>query len=70
MHPSNSQQVPQVLNVFPNLISSLVSYISNAKEEITTYMFWDCPKLEFIFLVMGQSKMPITKEKYNWGFYN
>jgi hypothetical protein len=52
------------------LISSLVSYINNAKEEITTYMFWDHPKLKLNFLVMGQSKMPITKEKYNWGSYN
>jgi hypothetical protein len=36
-------------------------------EEITWHVFWDCPKLEIFFKiffgVMGQTKMPFTKEK-------
>jgi hypothetical protein len=36
------------------------------EKEITTYLFQNYPKLDFILyflVVMGQSKMPITKEK-------
>jgi len=42
---------------------TLVSYISGG---VTIYLFWDCPKLDLnlnLFFVMGQSMMPITKEK-------
>jgi hypothetical protein len=35
--------------------------MNSSEEEITTYLFWDFPKLDF-FWVIGQSKMPITKE--------
>ncbi len=36
-------------------------YNQPKNEMITTYLFWDFPKLDF-FWVIGQSKMPITKE--------
>jgi hypothetical protein len=35
--------------VFPisfALCSRLVTYAPSPKEEITTYLFWDCPKLD------------------------
>jgi hypothetical protein len=67
----------QVLNVFLNKLPiaphfipysfainfTLVSYIIGG---VTIYLFWDCPKLDLnlnLFFVMGQSMMPITKEK-------
>jgi hypothetical protein len=60
MFPSGSQWV---LNIY-------IGYMSRERErererEITTYLIWDFPKLEFFLkkIVMGQSKMPITKEK-------
>ncbi len=49
------------------------SLLNNPKEKkITTYRFWDSPKLDYLlnFWVMGQSKMPIGKEKKKielWG---
>jgi hypothetical protein len=68
--PSSSQWVPQHV---PNSSSlyltsfalkfSLVVYISSPQAEIPTYLFWDCSKaLINLFFVMGQSKMPITKD--------
>lgn len=41
----------------------LISCINNPEEHITTYVFWTCSKLDDCFSFMGQSKMPITKEK-------
>jgi hypothetical protein len=38
--------------------------VSSPKEEITIYIFWECSNIDFIIIiVMGQSKMPITKGK-------
>jgi hypothetical protein len=35
-------------------------------KRLQKYLIWDCPKLYFVsFFAMGQSKMPITKEKKN-----
>ncbi len=59
MFPSSSQHVPQVCNVFFNMFSivhcfipyplplssTFVTYMNSSKEEITTYLFWDSPKL-------------------------
>jgi hypothetical protein len=62
------QHVTQVPNVFPNispiaLTSShmfcpkfYVTYITNPKEEITTYLFWECPMLEYYFFGHGSIK--------------
>ncbi len=44
------------------LSSSLISYVTSPKEEATIYLFWE-------FSVMGQSKMPITKQVV-WGSHN
>jgi hypothetical protein len=65
-----SHQVP---NVFPKMfpivlhpisfaLNSTYNYITNPKEEIPTYLFWICLKFDEFFFVIGQSKMPITKE--------
>jgi hypothetical protein len=68
--PMGSQHIPQVSNsssLYPisfALSSTLVTYITSPKEEITTYLIWDCSKLVlFLFFGMDQSKMPITKPK-------
>ncbi len=66
-----SHQVP---NVFPKMfpivlhpisfaLNSTCNYTSIPKEEIPTYLFWVCLKFDELFLVIGQSKMPITKGK-------
>ncbi len=43
---------------------SLAAYISSSKEKTTIYLFWDYPKLEFLFIYfeMSQSKMPTQKK--------
>ncbi len=41
--------------------SNLITYIISPKEEITTFLFWIYPKLDF-FLVMGQLKMSISHD--------
>ncbi len=60
----HSQHVPLVPNVFPDTLPmvpdftpisfalsfTLATYISSPKEEITTYLFWVCSKLYFIFI--------------------
>ncbi len=55
--PMGSQHIPQVSNcsslysISFALSSALLTYITNPKEEITTYLFWDCSKLvQFLFL--------------------
>jgi hypothetical protein len=64
---SSSQCVPNISSsLYPisfALSFGLVTFITNPKEEIPTHLFWLTPKLDYYFLVMGQSKMPITKEK-------
>jgi hypothetical protein len=43
------------------------NYISSQRGRLQyTYLFWDCPKLDYYYFMMGQSKMPIIKEKKNW----
>jgi hypothetical protein len=37
------------LSQFFGLSSTFVTYITNLKEEVTTYLFWDCPKILFYF---------------------
>lgn len=32
----------------------LVTYIRNPKDKITTYLFWECPKLYYYYFVMSQ----------------
>jgi len=41
--------------------SNLITYIISPKEEITTFLFWNYPKLDF-FLVTGQLKMSISHD--------
>jgi hypothetical protein len=39
--------------------------MNNPKEDITSYIFWDCPKLEFIlfyFILLGTQKCPSQKK--------
>jgi hypothetical protein len=46
------------------LSSNVITYITNPKEMITTYIFWDFSMLDLFF---GEN-MPITKEnKLNFG---
>ncbi len=42
--------------------ATLEIYITSLKEEIRTYLFWDCPKLDKFFFCDGPT-MPITKGK-------
>jgi hypothetical protein len=66
--PTSFQHVPQVHNVFSNMFpispqfipypfalsSNVVTYlyISSPKKEIGTHLFWDYPKLDFIYLFL------------------
>ncbi len=76
----SSQHVSQVSNVFLNMFliilhfisypflqglsSTLVTYINNPREEITTYLFWDCPKLD-LFCYDESIKNAHDKRKKN-----
>jgi hypothetical protein len=41
----------------------LKTSIGSPKEEITVYLFWDCPKLEFFFFGDGPIKYAHDKGK-------
>ncbi len=62
------QHVPNSSSLHPIFFASCftpATYINSPKEEVTLYLVWDGPKVDLFsfFLVMGQTKMPITKEK-------
>jgi len=73
------QHVPQIPNVFPQCIpnsssfdpisfalsSNVVTYITNPKEEITTYIFWDFSMLDLFFWWWANQKCP-SQKKINW----
>ncbi len=59
-----SQHVPNSSSLYPisfAISSTLVAYITSPKEELTTYLIWDYPKVDLFFCEV-QSKMPITQE--------
>ncbi len=46
-----SQNISNNSPLYPILFalsSTLETYMCNKKEEIITYLFWDCPKLDFL----------------------
>ncbi len=51
-----SQCVPNSSSLIPksfDLSSTLAIYITNPKDEITTYLFWDCWRVDYFFLWWG-----------------
>jgi hypothetical protein len=49
---NGSQHVPNSSSLYPiffAISSTLVTYISSPKEEHTTYLFWDYPKVDLFF---------------------
>ncbi len=73
MGPQHVTQVPNVFpNIFPIALTSshmfcpkfyVITYIKNPKEEITTYLFWECPMLEYYFFGHGSIKDVHHKRK-------
>jgi hypothetical protein len=49
------------LSQFFALTSTFVTYITNLKEEVTTYLFWDYPRILFYFY--GPIQDAYQKEK-------
>jgi hypothetical protein len=44
------------------LSSTLVTHVISPKE-ILTYIFWECPKVDYFFFLLGWSMMPITNNQ-------
>jgi hypothetical protein len=54
------QHVPNTTSMYSisfALCSTLVTYISSSKEEIRTYLFWDCPKHNDFTCKLGIGKL-------------
>jgi hypothetical protein len=65
------QHVPGSLSLYLIYFALSFTFVickSNPKEEITTYLFWECTKLDFYFLFFddGPIKDAHHKRKENW----
>jgi hypothetical protein len=61
-----SQCIPNSTTLYPITFaqsSPLAKYIGSPKEKTTICIFWECPKFDYIFLLMSQSKRLITQKK-------
>jgi hypothetical protein len=56
MSPNMFPITPHFSHILCPKILLLKTYIGSPKEEITIYLFWDCPKLEFFSFGDGPIK--------------
>jgi len=58
--PTSSSHYP----IFFAIGSTIENLDMKPQKEFAPYLFWDCPKLDFLLVLMSQTKMPITLKKY------
>jgi hypothetical protein len=68
---TSSQCVPQhvpnsslLYPIFFAIGSTIENLYMKPRKELAPYLFWDYPKLDFLLILTGQTKMPITLKKY------
>jgi hypothetical protein len=64
LFPMCSHDIPLMLSTCSQ-IPNVVTYITNPKEEITTYIFWDFSMLDSFFWWWANKKWP-SQKKINW----
>jgi hypothetical protein len=56
------QHVPNSSSLYPIFFAigfTIENLYIEPRKELTPYLFWDCPKLDFLLVLTGQTKMPI-----------